>query len=276
MRNMLGLMIVAALVATGAAQTVTFDLSLTGGSTVAPGGDVDWQITATLDSGLGLALVGVDLVQDAGNPATFDIPYADSAPAAMTNFARPAGITNPPEGSSTGYEGSQRGTAGAMNLIQIGGAQNSFGEAMAGGTGVAENATVVGNVGIGGQVIATGTIVAPATEGDYTISLAAGFANVFTAINTPPAYSPVAAATAAYGTQSVMFTVGGSTYEIGDVNCDGAVNFGDIDPFVLAITDAVGYAAAYPDCDRDLADINDDAAVNFGDIDPFVALITGG
>ena len=65
-------------------------------------------------------------------------------------------------------------------------------------------------------------------------------------------------------------------FATGDMNCDGAVNFGDIDPFVLAITDAVGYAAQYPDCDRQLADINGDGGVNFGDIDPFVALITGG
>ena len=65
-------------------------------------------------------------------------------------------------------------------------------------------------------------------------------------------------------------------FEIGDLNCDGAVNFGDIDPFVLAITDSVGYAATYPDCDINLADINQDGSVNFGDIDPFVALITGG
>ena len=58
---------------------------------------------------------------------------------------------------------------------------------------------------------------------------------------------------------------------LGDLNCDGAVNFGDIDPFVLAITAAGDYAAAYPDCDVMLADVNDDGAVNFGDIDPFVA-----
>ena len=65
-------------------------------------------------------------------------------------------------------------------------------------------------------------------------------------------------------------------YPVGDMNCDGLVNFGDIDPFVLAITDANAYSIAYPDCDQHNADINGDALVNFGDIDPFVALITGG
>ena len=62
----------------------------------------------------------------------------------------------------------------------------------------------------------------------------------------------------------------------GDVNCDGLINNGDIDPFVLAITDAPGYAAAYPDCDIMAADVNGDGLVNNGDIDPFVALLTGG
>ena len=62
---------------------------------------------------------------------------------------------------------------------------------------------------------------------------------------------------------------------IGDLNCDGSVNFFDIDAFVLAITDPVAYGAAYPDCDIMLADCNGDGEVNFFDIDAFVALITG-
>ena len=65
------------------------------------------------------------------------------------------------------------------------------------------------------------------------------------------------------------------TYDVGDINCDGLVNNGDIDPFVLAITNAPLYEATYPDCDINLADINGDGLVNNGDIDPFVALITG-
>ena len=59
----------------------------------------------------------------------------------------------------------------------------------------------------------------------------------------------------------------------GDLNCDGVVNFSDIDPFVLAITDPPAYAAAYPDCDPLLADCDQDGAVNFGDIEYFVALL---
>ncbi|MGD8453564.1 MAG: carbohydrate-binding protein [Phycisphaerae bacterium] len=61
----------------------------------------------------------------------------------------------------------------------------------------------------------------------------------------------------------------------GDVNCDGVVNNFDISPFVLALTDAAGYAAAYPDCDRGRADCNGDGQVNNFDISAFVTLLTG-
>jgi Tol biopolymer transport system component len=62
----------------------------------------------------------------------------------------------------------------------------------------------------------------------------------------------------------------------GDLDCDGRLNVFDIDPFVLALTDPSGYAAAHPDCDYLRADINGDGAVNVFDIDPFVLLLTGG
>ena len=61
-----------------------------------------------------------------------------------------------------------------------------------------------------------------------------------------------------------------------DANCDGAVNAFDIDPFVLALTDLVAWAAAYPACDfLCTCDMNDDGAVNAFDIDPFVAALSG-
>ncbi len=60
-------------------------------------------------------------------------------------------------------------------------------------------------------------------------------------------------------------------FDLGDLNCDGVANNGDIDAFVLAISDATAYAATYPDCDFELADCNEDGAVNNGDIDAFIA-----
>ena len=62
----------------------------------------------------------------------------------------------------------------------------------------------------------------------------------------------------------------------GDMNCDGNVNFFDIDGFVLAVTDPDAYWAMYPDCDLANADCNGDCAVDFFDIDAFVELVVGG
>ncbi len=65
------------------------------------------------------------------------------------------------------------------------------------------------------------------------------------------------------------------TYDPGDTNCDGAVNNGDIDPFVLALSNydgPGGYLEAYPGCNN--ADVDGDGLINNGDIDPFVAILT--
>ncbi len=62
----------------------------------------------------------------------------------------------------------------------------------------------------------------------------------------------------------------------GDLNCDGVVSVGDINPFVLALTDPVGYAAMFPDCDPLNGDCTNDGQLTVGDINCFVALVTGG
>ncbi len=60
----------------------------------------------------------------------------------------------------------------------------------------------------------------------------------------------------------------------GDMNCDSVVDFGDINPFVLALTNPAAYAAAYPECSIDHADVNGDGNVDFGDINPFIGLLS--
>jgi hypothetical protein len=63
----------------------------------------------------------------------------------------------------------------------------------------------------------------------------------------------------------------------GDLNCDGSVNFGDINPFVLILTNWGAWQAAHPGCPWQNGDINGDGRVNFGDINPFVdCLVNGG
>lgn len=64
-------------------------------------------------------------------------------------------------------------------------------------------------------------------------------------------------------------------YALGDLNCDGELDFGDINPFVQVMTDVDGYAADHPNCDFVLADINDNGTVGFDDINPFVQLLSG-
>jgi hypothetical protein len=59
-----------------------------------------------------------------------------------------------------------------------------------------------------------------------------------------------------------------------DVNCDGSVDFNDIDPFVLALIDYDEYRRAFQYCNPVVADIDGDGSVNFNDIDGFVECLT--
>lgn len=224
---------VAAMLATSAvAQTVNVSLtSPQNGQTVSAGATINWTISFTVSGGnnAGLALLACDLVQADTNPATLNIPPASAVPGAMANFSRPAGISNPGEGGPTGYVGVQRGTAGARNLVQIGGGQNTFGVARPPGTGVAENAVVTGGVGQSGAVtLASGSFVAPSTAGSYTFSLQNVVANALQAVNAPPNFSPVVAATAVLSAGSISFTVGGGGGLAGDIDGDGHVTLTDL------------------------------------------------
>ncbi|MEW6252682.1 MAG: alpha-amylase family glycosyl hydrolase [Planctomycetota bacterium] len=64
----------------------------------------------------------------------------------------------------------------------------------------------------------------------------------------------------------LVFRFGLPPDRLGDMNCDGAVNFGDINPFVAILTGS-------PPCNFYNADVNEDGAIDFGDINPFVALL---
>ena len=62
----------------------------------------------------------------------------------------------------------------------------------------------------------------------------------------------------------------------GDMNCDGAVDGADIEPFFFASSDPVGSQAAFPGCNLTNADINGDASVDGADIEPFFECLSSG
>lgn len=257
-----------ALASTAAAQTVTLTLDSTqDGQAVAGGATIEWSIIFSVSPGdnEGLALLAVDLQQGAGNPAFLDIPPANGVPAEMANFSRPDGVSNPGETDpTTGYIGVQRGDAGAMNLVQIGGGQNNFGEAMPEGSGIAENANVIGGVGQDTPgVLAAGSFDAPTACGTYTFSLANAAANVLEELNDPPAHSTVIEATTdlTAGSISVIVTLPG------DLDLDGDVDLSDLAQ-LLGNYGETGMTYTDGDIDGDGdVDLSDLAALlgNYGD-----------
>jgi thiol-disulfide isomerase/thioredoxin len=64
-------------------------------------------------------------------------------------------------------------------------------------------------------------------------------------------------------------------YTRGDMDCDGSIDFDDINGFVLAMISQSSYGTAYPDCEYFNADCNGDGLVNFADIDAFILALVG-
>lgn len=64
---------------------------------------------------------------------------------------------------------------------------------------------------------------------------------------------------------------------LGDLNCDGAVDLGDIDPFVLALAGGeMSFLDAYPGGNWYAGDLSGDGLVDFCDISPFVQCVVNG
>ena len=62
----------------------------------------------------------------------------------------------------------------------------------------------------------------------------------------------------------------------GDLNCDGRLDGGDIDPFFLALGDPAAYLLQFPNCDPLNGDMNGDGRLDGGDIDPFFQCLAFG
>ncbi len=67
----------------------------------------------------------------------------------------------------------------------------------------------------------------------------------------------------------------GSLPGVGDMNCDGAFDAADIEPFFLALADPTAYHLAYPNCNIMNGDINNDGAVDGADIEAFFDALSG-
>lgn len=63
----------------------------------------------------------------------------------------------------------------------------------------------------------------------------------------------------------------------GDLNCDDWIDFNDINPFILALSNWPEWKNRYPDCPERNADVNGDGlyggAQGFDDINPFIKLL---
>ena len=235
------------------------DLAVTSpedGQAVAPGAQINWEISALVTGGdsQGLALIAVNLVQEEANPELFDLPPADNVPPGMEAFAPPSGVSNPDQGAeSPGYAGTQM----AGNLVQIGGGQNTSGEV-----------SVVQDVGLGPgrQVIATGSFPAPETLGSYLIRIESPTANLLETVNSPPQPSAVVPAETTMTESSFQFTV---SCPCGDVDGSGGlVDLIDLATFALCY----GVNPPTTGCSQeafDCSDLDGSGAVDLSDFSTF-------
>ena len=92
---------------------------------------------------------------------------------------------------------------------------------------------------------------------------------------------PVFTDTVGYDAVIIAANDSSDLYAVGDLNCDGTYgpqSFGDINPFVLYLSNFAAWQATYPGCPPQNGDINGDGTYGqgaFGDINPFVALLSG-
>jgi len=123
----------------------------------------------------------------------------------------------------------------------------------------------------GGNIDADPLFADPAT-GDYDLSIGSPCIDVGdNAAAAPDGWDLAGRLRIARG----VVDMGAYEVPFGDLNCDGRVDFGDINPFVLALSNPAVWQAAYPGCELLYGDINDDQVLDFGDINPFVALLGG-
>ena len=168
--------------AASATDHLDLTVNVTGGASVAPGGEVTFEIVGELSSmvdNLGLALFGVDMSVSGPGTVNLSTDATISPPVSgdMHDFVNPDGLNNPTDcGGCFGFGG----TASGNDLLQIGGGQNTIGNSVTYADFPLGDVTeMVGfNTNGGITVLADGTLTAPMDAGVYSIDLSNGFANV--------------------------------------------------------------------------------------------------
>lgn len=249
---------------------VCFDLRLTvrEGGVVNPGDSIGWSIDVFVSSGdnQGLAMALVDLEQGPDNPEPIALT-ATKAPSTMKDFDRPRGIANRGEGLLSGYGGRKMPVAaprGGTKLIQIGGAQNNFGQP--GTAGIAEDTNVESGVGQGsrGQLLAASKFAAPQRCGVYKLYLTKPIANTLVYVQPAPGFSEVAPATVTLCDGETYFYVS-SQFCLLDIDQDDVVSPADLYALIeRMVTEPVVDPAQFPEYPR--ADVNRDGFINGEDL----------
>lgn len=218
--------------AAAAGSTARFRLSSPADhSKLQPGAIVPWSLSVALsaDDNEGLALALVDLVQEEGHPAEIALPSAGGAPGGLAHFDVPQGFANPGSGALPGgFGGSQIQVPGQGFLLQIGGAQNTFGTP---GNLMGKQSNVLTGVARGKEILlAQGSFEAPHASGTYRLSLANAIANTLVRREAATGHWRVEAALAVVDSGSISFTVETGAPELfvrADTNLDGTVNISD-------------------------------------------------
>jgi T5SS/PEP-CTERM-associated repeat protein len=248
----------------GSSWTIANILHVGGGAAaslnVMSGGFVDVAGAATI-TGVGVAtLDGGTLEAATLNVNGGQLRGKGTVTAAVTN----AGTVSP--GASPGIlniTGAYTQSAAGMLKIELGGPGAGTGYDRLAISGAASLAGTMEVSFINGYV--------PSGSTSFTILTAASVSGTFpnvAFVNLPSGRS----ASVTYTANSVRLDITGAT-AAGDLNCDGAFDVGDVQPFALALTNPAAYQAAFPSCDISRADIDGNGSPNGHDVADFTAAL---
>ena len=139
-------------------------------TTVSPGVSISWNVSVQLTPGQSLGLAGLicTLEQSPSNPAAIALTPGTRA-AGVANFDLPLGLANQTSSGASAFGGTPTGTGQSLELLQMGGLQNTLGVA---GTVRGTDAVVDSNLALAAPLsMVQGTFQAPSVAGTYSVRL---------------------------------------------------------------------------------------------------------